>query len=255
MSAVMSRDSSSAPVVELENVSKWYGPTQVLKSINLQANAGKVLVILGDNGAGKSTLVKILSGVERISEGNYLFKGSRIEMRSPRIARELGIATVFQDLAICPMLSIARNIVLGNEPKRRVGPLTFLDMPEARRQARAALSQLGVNISRDETELAARLSGGERQSVAIARAVHFGASCLMLDEPTSALAVRQAGKVLDSIAVARDRGQAVIMITHNFNHAMEIADQIVIVRQGEIVSRMKPAETSITEISRFVSGS
>ena len=250
----MMQSSLQAPVLELREVSKWYGPSQVLDEVSLAAYAGKVLVSLGDNGAGKSTLIKMLSGVEAPTSGEFYFKGEQVRIKNPRHARELGIATVFQDLAICPMLSITRNIVLGNEPTVGWGPFRFYDARKAREQARESLAMLGVKISRDESEVAARLSGGERQALAIARAIYYGAACLMLDEPTSALAVRQAGKVLESIAVARDAGQAVIVITHNFQHALEIADQIIVVRHGRIVGSMTPQETSLSDITRLVTG-
>lgn len=245
---------AAVPVVELRNVSKWYGPTKVIDDLSLAAYAGRVLVILGDNGAGKSTLIKILSGVEKISAGSYLFKGDGVDIKNARHGRELGIATVFQDLAIAPMLSITRNIVLGNEPTKGWGPFRWFDAATARRQAKESLAALGVKISRDETELAARLSGGEKQALAIARAVYYGASCLMLDEPTSALAVRQSGKVLESIATARDKGQAVIVITHNFQHALDIADEIIVLRHGSVVGRMAPQDTDISAITHLVSG-
>ncbi len=198
------------PVIEAINISKAFGATTALVDVSLRAYAGRVLALLGDNGAGKSTLIKILSGVFPPDQGELRFCGKPARFANPAEARQFGIATVFQDLAVCELLSVTRNVVLGREPMKGVGPFKWLDMKRADEMARSALLQLGVRWERGLDERGINISGGERQSLAIARAMFFGSTLLILDEPTLALAVRQAGKVLEHILVARDQGQAVI---------------------------------------------
>src|SRR4029079_561494 len=185
-----------------------------LKDVSLHVNAGEVTCLLGDNGAGKSTLIKILSGVHQHDEGRMLVNGEESSFSSPRDARQAGIATVYQDLAMVPLMSIWRNFFLGAEPMRKLGPLRLFDAKTARGTVREELHAMGIDI-RDPDQPVGTLSGGERQSLAIARAVYFGARVLILDEPTSALGVKQAGVVLKYILQARDRGVAVIFITHH----------------------------------------
>jgi len=241
------------PVLEARNIWKSYGPTIVLKDISVKAQAGKVLVLLGDNGAGKSTLIKILSGVIQPTEGKLLMNGEAVSFTSPAEARQRGIATVFQDLAVCNLLSITRNVVLGREPVKKIGPFKWLDMRKAEELTRQAFKVLGVNVGRDINRPAAALSGGQRQSLAIARAMLFGSSCLILDEPTSALAVRQAHGVLDQIKAAAGAGQAVIFITHNFHHALSVGDEIVVLGNGAVMANFKAGETNLEELTRLVS--
>ena len=245
--------SEPTPALEARKIWKSYGPSTALKDVSIKAYAGRVLVLLGDNGAGKSTLIKILCGAIRPSGGELLMGGEPVAFSNPAEARQRGIATVFQDLAVCPLLSIVRNIVLGREPLKRVGPFKWLDMKTAERQAREALAALGVNLGDDLSRPAASLSGGQRQSLAIARAVLFGSTVLILDEPTSALAVRQARGVLDQITAAAKSGQAVIFITHNFQHALAVGDEIVVLAGGEVISSSHARETSLEELTAMVS--
>lgn len=241
------------PVLEARNIWKSYGPTIVLKDVSVKAYAGKVLVLLGDNGAGKSTLIKILSGVIQPTEGSLVMNGETVGFVSPADARQRGIATVFQDLAVCNLLSITRNVVLGREPVKQFGPFKWLDIRKAEELTRQAFSVLGVNVGSDISRPAAALSGGQRQSLAIARAMLFGSSCLILDEPTSALAVRQAQGVLDQIKAAATAGQAVIFITHNFHHALLVGDEIVVLGNGTVMANFKAGETNLEELTRMVS--
>lgn len=243
---------TDVPVIEAVGLSKGFGATTALVDVSLKAYSGRILALLGDNGAGKSTLIKILSGVFPPDRGELRFNGEAIVLRNPNDARERGIATVFQDLAVCELLSVTRNIVLGREPQRSFGPFKWLDLKRADEMARSALHQLGVRWERGLDERGANISGGERQSLAIARAMYFGSSLLILDEPTSALAVRQAGKVLDHIVTARDQGQAVIFITHNFRHALAVADDLTVLAQGKVVGNFRRDEVELDDLTDLV---
>src|SRR5215475_11426177 len=242
----------SVPVMEAVNVSKAFGATTALVDVSLKAYAGRILALLGDNGAGKSTLIKILCGVFPPDRGELRFRGQPVTFTNPAQARELGIATVFQDLAVCELLSVTRNVVLGREPRKGFGPFKWLDMKRADKMARSALLQLGVRWERGLDERGVNISGGERQSLAIARAMFFGSSLLVLDEPTSALAVRQAAKVLDHILRAREQGQAVILITHNFRHALSVADDLVVLAQGRVAGQFRRDEIELDELTDLV---
>jgi len=244
--------SDAVPVIEAVNVSKAFGATTALVDVSLKAYAGRILALLGDNGAGKSTLIKILSGVFPPDRGELRFHGRPITFSGPAQARQLGIATVFQDLAVCELLSVTRNVVLGREPQRGFGPFKWLDLKRADEMARSALQQLGVRWERGLDERGVNISGGERQSLAIARAMFFGSSLLVLDEPTSALAVRQAGRVLEHIVQARDRGQAVILITHNFRHALSVADDLTVLAQGRVAAHFRRDEIELDELTDLV---
>jgi len=242
----------AAPVIEAVNISKAFGATTALVDVSLKAYAGRILALLGDNGAGKSTLIKILCGVFPPDRGELRFRGEKVFFANPAQARSCGIATVFQDLAVCELLSVTRNIVLGREPQRGVGPLKWFDVKRADEMARSALHRLGVRWERGLDERGVNISGGERQSLAIARAMFFGSTLLILDEPTSALAVRQAGRVLDHIVQARDQGQAVILITHNFRHALSVADDLTVLAQGRVAAHFRRDEIELDELSDLV---
>jgi simple sugar transport system ATP-binding protein len=236
-----------------DRLSKYYGNVVALKDISAHVNAGEVTCILGDNGAGKSSFIKILSGSHRPDEGRLLVEGEAVEFASPRDARAKGIATVYQDLAMVPLMSIWRNFFLGAEPRKGVGPLRWFDATTAKRIVRKELSEMGIDI-RDPDQVVGTLSGGERQSVAIARAVHFGARVLILDEPTSALGVKQAGVVLKYILQARDRGVAVIFITHNPHHAYPVGDRFVILNRGRSLGDFAKSEIDQQELVRLMAG-
>ena len=242
----------ATPVIEAVNISKAFGATTALVDVSLKSYAGRVLALLGDNGAGKSTLIKILSGVFPPDKGELRFLGEPVTFTNPAQARQRGIATVFQDLAVCELLSVTRNIVLGREPLKGFGPFKWLDIKRADEMARSALLRLGVHWERGLEERGINISGGERQSLAIARAMFFGSSLLVLDEPTSALAVRQAGKVLDHILQARDQGQAVILITHNFRHALSVADDLTVLAQGRVAAHFRRDEIELDALTDLV---
>lgn len=240
------------PVMEAVNISKAYGATTALVDVSLRAYSGRILALLGDNGAGKSTLIKILSGVFPPDRGELRFRGEKVVFASPAEARQRGIATVFQDLAVCELLSVTRNVVLGREPLKGFGPFKWFDLKRAEQMTRSAFQGLGVRWERGLDERGLNISGGERQSLAIARAMFFGSSLLILDEPTSALAVRQASRVLDHIAFARDQGQAVMLITHNFRHALSVADDITVLAQGHVAAHFRRDQIELDELTDLV---
>jgi simple sugar transport system ATP-binding protein len=244
---------SDAPVLATEGVTQTFGPVVALKDVSFQALPGRVVALVGDNGAGKTTLIKILSGVYRPTIGRIFMDGEEVLFNSASDARARGIATVFQDLAVCDLLSISRNIVLGNEPLRRIGPLKFYDRKTADRIAMDALGKLGVRLNSELSDYGATLSGGQRQALAIARAIHYGSRCLILDEPTASLAARQTQHVLDLVRRAAKDGQAVILVTHNFVHALQAADDVVALAHGRVVGRFLASEVDIPELVDLVS--
>jgi simple sugar transport system ATP-binding protein len=222
---------TDAPLIEARKIVKYFGSVVAIYEVSLAVWAGEVLCLLGDNGAGKSTLIKTLSGVHPPDAGEILVDGSEVHLSSPRDALQAGIATVYQDLAMIPLMSISRNFFLGSEPTKGFGPMRTFDATYADRVTREALKGMGIDL-RDTTQPVGTLSGGERQSVAIARAIHFGAKVVILDEPTSALGVKEAGVVLRFIAQAREAGIGVILITHNVNHAYLVGDRFSILDRG-----------------------
>lgn len=244
---------SKTPAIELQHVSKRFGSVIALNDIDMKVYPGEVHCLLGDNGAGKSTLIKILSGVYRPSAGRILVAGNEVEFHSPRDAAEYGVATVFQDLGLIPLMSIARNFFLGREPVKGIFPFRRFDKERANTVARQAMADVGIEV-RDPTQAVGTLSGGERQSVAIARAIHFGARVLILDEPTSALGVHQAAMVLKFIIEARLRGLAVIFITHNIRHAYPVGDVFTLLNRGASQGTYRKSEITRDEVLTIMSG-
>jgi simple sugar transport system ATP-binding protein len=244
---------NGAPLIELRNVSKFFGSIVALKNISFAVNPGEVHCLLGDNGAGKSTLIKILSGVYHCDEGEMHVGGEKVDFSSPRQALDFGIATVFQDLAMVPLMSITRNFFMGREPTRGRGLMQRFDIDKANAIAREELGKIGIDV-RDPTQAVGTLSGGERQCVAIARAMYFGAKVLILDEPTSALGVHQASMVLKYVALARRRGVGVIFITHNIHHAFPVGDTFTLLNRGTCVGTYRKHEISRDEVLHVMSG-
>jgi simple sugar transport system ATP-binding protein len=240
-------------LLEARGISKLYGNVVALDDVSVEVDAGEVTCVLGDNGAGKSSLIKILSGVHQPDAGGVYLAAEEVRLASPRDARARGIATVYQDLAMIPLMSIWRNFFLGAEPRRGVGPLRRFDVAHARTVVKQQLQEMGIDI-RDADQPVGTLSGGERQSVAIARAVYFGAKVLILDEPTSALGVKQAGFVLRYILQARDRGIAVVFITHNPHHAYPVADRFVILNRGRSLGTYARGAIDRQELVRLMAG-
>jgi simple sugar transport system ATP-binding protein len=244
---------AAAPLLEARGVSKYFGSVNALQDITLQVNAGEVACVLGDNGAGKSTLIKILSGVHLPDQGELLVEGEKVSFAGPRDARARGIATVFQDLATVPLMSVWRNFFLGNEPTKGWGLFSRMDIKQAQQTMRQELSKMGIDL-RDPNQTVGTLSGGERQAVAIARAVYFGAKVLILDEPTSALGVRQSGIVLKYIVQARSMGRGVIFITHNPHHAYPVGDRFVLLKRGRMMGSYLKSETSLEQLTTMMAG-
>jgi simple sugar transport system ATP-binding protein len=241
------------PLLELRDLGKDYGSVIALDGISATVRAGEVTCVLGDNGAGKSTLIKILSGVHRADRGELLLDGAPVAFGAPREALDAGIATVYQDLAMIPLMAIWRNFFLGAEPTKGWGPFRRFDAAQARDVTRRELGAMGIDI-RDPDQPVGTLSGGERQSVAIARAVFFGARVLILDEPTSALGVKQAGVVLRYVAQARDRGVGVVLITHNPHHAYPVGDRFLLLNRGRSLGEFAKEDISREELTRLMAG-
>ena len=242
-----------APVVELRDIRKSFGHVHALSGVTLRVYAGQVTCLVGDNGAGKSTLIQILAGVHRPDAGELRVGGEVVEFRSPRDALERGISTVFQDLAMIPLISIVRNFFLGREPVRAVGPMRLVDWGQAARIAHTEMSRIGIEV-RDLGQPVGTLSGGERQSVAIARAIHLGARVLVLDEPTSALGLKEATRVLTHIANARDQGIGIVFISHNLTHAYEVGDRFVVLNRGSSYGEFDRAGLTKDELQAMMEG-
>ena len=244
---------AAMPIIELKGVSRRFGSVIALQDISFAALAGEVHCLLGDNGAGKSTLIKTLSGVHQPSEGVMEIDGKPTLFSSPRAALDKGIATVFQDLSMIPLMSITRNFFLGREPLKGAFPLRRMDMAKADAIVNEELSKIGINV-RDPQQAVGTLSGGERQCVAIARAVYHGARVLILDEPTSALGVHQASIVLRYIAQARANDLAVIFITHNIHHAYPVGDRFTLLNRGRSLGTFRKDEINETEVLDMMAG-
>jgi simple sugar transport system ATP-binding protein len=244
----------SRALLEAVGISKRFGRATALEDVSTRARAGEVTCLLGDNGAGKTTLIKVLSGVLAPDTGACLLDGREVRFSSPREARRAGIATVHQDLALVPLLSVWRNFVLGTEPRRGRGPLARLDVARARDATRDGLASVGVQLD-DLDRTVVTLSGGERQAVAIARALYFGARVLILDEPTAALGVAQAERVLELVRKAAERGLAVILVTHNLHHALRIGDTFVVLNRGRVAAELPGGEVSPEVLQRLMAGS
>ncbi|WP_415953884.1 ATP-binding cassette domain-containing protein [Streptomyces sp. KLOTTS4A1] len=244
-----------APValVELDDISKYYGNIRALEGVSLQAHAGEVTCVLGDNGAGKSTLIKIIAGLHQHDAGTFRIEGEEVRLGKPREALDRGIATVYQDLAVVPLMPVWRNFFLGSEPTKGAGPLRRMDVAFMRETTRVELARMGIDL-RDVDQPIGTLSGGERQCVAIARAVHFGAKVLVLDEPTAALGVKQSGVVLKYVAAARDAGLAVVLITHNPHHAYLVGDRFVLLKRGAMAGSHLKSGITLDELTRQMAG-
>lgn len=243
----------SKAILELKNIEKQFGMVIALAGVNFAVNEGEVHCLLGDNGAGKSTLIKTMAGVHKPTRGQILLDRQDVTFADARHAIDSGIATVFQDLAMIPLMSVTRNFFLGREPKKRVGPLRFFDFETADRIAMEEMVRMGIRL-REPGQAVGTLSGGERQSVAIARAVYFGARVLVLDEPTSALGVRQTANVLSTVDKARKKGVGVVFITHNVRHAMAIGDRFTVLNRGKTLGTALRGEVRQEELQDMMAG-
>lgn len=241
------------PLLRMEDIHKWYGSVHALKDIDFQVNPGEVLGLIGDNGAGKSTLIEIIAGVHTQTEGDVFWKEERTEISSVREARELNIETVFQDQAVVEDRSVAQNVFLGREPTTGAGPIKLLDKEKMREEAEEVTQSLGLDIASPEQEVRF-CSGGEKQGVAIARAMYFDAELVIMDEPTTALAISGVRKVLDFIEQLKESGTSVIFISHNLPHAYDICDRFAVFSRGEKVGDVTKEETDIEELEGMQAG-
>ena len=243
------------PLLEARGIVKSFGRVRALRGASFTVNAGEVVALIGDNGAGKSTMVKTLSGVLTPDDGEIHFEGRPVTISDPHAARELGIETVYQDLALAPDLESSANLFLGREATRSglLGKLGFLDKREMRRKTQEAFKTLGVGVQ-DATAAVATLSGGQRQGVAVARAVTWAGKVVFMDEPTAALGVVQTRNVLDLIMRVRETGLAVVLISHNMPEVMEVSDRVEVLRLGERVAQFRTADTSMEELVGAMTG-
>jgi simple sugar transport system ATP-binding protein len=240
---------AAEPLVRLTDAGKNYGSIIALSDVTLEVSGGEVTCVLGDNGAGKSTLIKIIAGLHQPSAGTYEVEGTPVSFSSPREALERGIATVYQDLAVVPLMPVWRNFFLGNEVRKGLA----MNIGAMKKTCKQELLDMGIDL-RDVDQPIGTLSGGERQCVAIARAVHFGAKVLILDEPTAALGVKQAGVVLKYIIQARERGLGVIFITHNPHHAYPVGDRFLLLNRGRSIGYYRKDQVTLEELTGLMAG-
>jgi simple sugar transport system ATP-binding protein len=240
-------------MIEMKNIEKHFGSVIALAGVSVDVYPGECHCLLGDNGAGKSTFIKTMSGVHKPTRGEILFEGKPMHFDDPRDAIAAGIATVYQDLAMIPLMSVSRNFFMGNEPRRSSGRSSFFDHDYANRVTMEEMRKMGINL-RGPDQAVGTLSGGERQTVAIARAVHFGAKVLILDEPTSALGVRQTANVLATIDKVRKQGIAVVFITHNVRHALAVGDRFTVLNRGKTLGTAQRGQITPDELQDLMAG-
>ena len=245
--------SAAAPVLAVEHISRSFGAVEALRDVSFTVNAGEVVALLGDNGAGKSTLVKIISGTIQPDSGRLLFEGKPVAIDSPATAKGLGIETVYQDLSICPNMDVVANFFMGRELYRNVLGLKVLRERAMREETERTLREIGTQIPSVFTAMQ-HLSGGQRQAVELSRFVHWGGKLVLLDEPFAALGVRQTHRGLEMIEQVKARGVAVIVITHNMLHAFQVADRIVVLRQGKIAGIRAVGTTTTDEVVTLITG-
>ena len=244
---------TATPLVEVKDLVKHFGSVIALSGVSMKVHAGEVLCLLGDNGAGKSTLINTLAGVHKPSSGDFLVGGQPRLFNGPRDALDAGIATVYQDLAMIPLISVTRNFFMGREPLKGWGPFRYMDMGHADEVTRDEMKRIGIDV-RDPQQAVGTLSGGERQCVAIARAVYFGAKVLILDEPTSALGVAQTSMVLKYVTQVRNKGLGVIFITHNVRHAYAVGDRFTVLNRGKTLGTYAKDEIEIDALQNLMAG-
>ncbi|MBK4217533.1 sugar ABC transporter ATP-binding protein [Paracoccus caeni] len=243
----------SDPIIHMDSIKKHFGNVIALNGVTFDVRPGECHCLLGDNGAGKSTFIKTMSGVHKPTEGSINFEGKPLSFNSPRDAMEAGIATVFQDLAMIPLMSVTRNFFMGREPTKGRGPFKRFDLEAANQITMDEMRKMGINL-RAPDQAVGTLSGGERQTVAIARAVYFGAKVLILDEPTSALGVRQTSNVLATIARVRSQGVGVVFISHNVRHALAVGDRFTVLNRGQTLGTAKKGEIDASELQDLMAG-
>ena len=242
-----------APLVEMRDIEKHFGSVIALSGVSVTVNAGEVHCLLGDNGAGKSTFIKTMAGVHKPTRGQMLIDGKPVHFSGPRAALDAGIATVYQDLAMIPLMSVTRNFFMGREPVKGIWPFRHVDFDFCDRITREEMKRIGIDV-RDPGQAVGTLSGGERQCVAISRAVYFGAKVLILDEPTSALGVRQTSMVLKYIDMVRKKGLGVVFITHNVRHAFAVGNRFTVLNRGKTLGTANRGEITAEELQNLMAG-
>ena len=250
----MSSPNTNAPLMALRSVSRNFGNNLALDNVTIEAYPGEVHCLLGDNGAGKSTLIKTMSGVVTPTGVHIEFGGNRVSFKSPRDAQDLGIGTVHQDVGTIPLISVSRNFFLGKEPTKGWGPFIRIDQDKANKVSLEQIRAMGIRRVNDADQLVGTMSGGERQALAIARALYFGAKLLILDEPTAALGVKESRVVIDLIKTARAKGIALVFITHNATHALSVGDRFTVLIQGRVASQFLRGEKSREEVLNLMAG-
>lgn len=241
------------PIIQMRNIQKHFGSVIALAGVTVDFYPGECHCLLGDNGAGKSTFIKTMSGVHKPTSGEILFEGQPMQFADPRDSISAGIATVYQDLAMIPLMSVSRNFFMGNEPTVSKFGVPFFDHEHANETTMNEMRKMGINL-RGPDQAVGTLSGGERQTVAIARAVHFGAKVLILDEPTSALGVRQTANVLATVDKVRKQGVSVVFITHNVRHAMAVGDRFTVLNRGTTYGTALRGEITPEELQDMMAG-
>ena len=241
-------------LVRMENICMFFGRIQALDGVNFTVNENEIVGLVGDNGAGKSTLIKILSGALAATSGDIFFKGKKVDIRNTRDGINLGIETIYQDSALVNQLSIARNLFLGREPSRKLGFVKRLDKPYMHAEAETLLRKVGIKKRIDPNTPITSLSGGERQSIAIARAMYFKADLIIMDEPTNNLGVEETHGVLNFIKEAKEEGHSSIFIAHNIHHVFQVVDRIVILRLGKVAADLRRKDTTMDEVERIITG-
>lgn len=245
----MSANSINSDILlKLEGIHKWFGKVHALKGVDFEVKKGEVVGLVGDNGAGKSTLIKVVSGYHRANEGKIFWEGSEVKISSPKDSRAMGVETLYQEQALAPHLSISRNIFMGREPSSTLG---FMDKNTMNTESMDALASIGLHL-RSPDVMVSTLSGGERQGVAIARAIHFEAKLVILDEPTIALSVKEVQEVLEFVQELKSKGISVIFITHNLYHVYSVADRIVVIAHGQELANMQTIDTTVDDISMII---
>lgn len=238
-------------LVEMKNIHKWFGSVHALRGVDFSVNCSEGVGLIGDNGAGKSTLIKILTGVLRQDKGEIFFKGKKVDFSSPREARDSGIETIYQEQALADDLSVRRNLFMGKEPLKYIGPIGFLDHKKMREESRRILMELGLKIPSMDQE-ARFCSGGERQGIAIARAMYFNADLVILDEPTRGLGITGVQRVLELLEELKRRKIAFIFISHNLYHVYPVVDRFIILARGKKIADLLKKDTSISELTELL---
>jgi simple sugar transport system ATP-binding protein len=242
----------SESIIKCENLNKWYGSIQALKDVSIDIKKGEAVGLVGDNGAGKSTFIKILSGVHKQDSGNIYFNGNLVKIKNARDAMALGIETIFQDSALAPTLSIARNLFVGREPtKFKIGSFGLMDRKKMAAESLEAIKKVELDL-RSGNEIVENLSGGERQGVVIARAIYFRTKVLIMDEPTNHLSVKETAKVLKWIDKLKSEGTTCIFITHNLHHVYPVSDRLITFARGEKIADVYKKDTSVEELTRMI---